>query len=1070
MSADRSRAALAVLFLAGLGCGGGGGGGGGSVPSPSHLAITPATGYSGHATPVTITGDNFLARPTGSGLDTRHQAWLGSTPLDAVTWTDPHTLQASVPAGLPAGALTLRVRNAYGREGTLEKAFTVQTAAGGALAVTQVAVAPAEANVGQAVTVTATVESVGSAAVNRVVPALPSSLSSTGGAAASVTGGPTPAAADALPPGQSATFTWTVLATAAGTVDDQGAPIPLELPVVASGEDAFSGLLVQADPRAGTLVVDQPAGLTATIVAGRATADVAQDVPVTFTISNGGTAAANLDAPTPSAALALTGGGAGSATCAAVSPAGATTVGPRASRSFTWTCRAGAAGVLTLSAGVTGTDANTGAALSATPAVPATTTVQTAASLTATVSLQGAPAAVNVGQSLTVNLTVDNGGTAAAHVTAVTPIVNPTSTYCSAVTPAPPAALPGGRSVQLSWACTPGNAGTLGLGATVAGADDNTGAPLTATAATVSVPVQLPAALVAIPSATPATVVVGHAVTVSLRVYNGNGAAADLTAVTPVVDASSTAAATCGAVTPAPSSIPTLGDATFSWTCLPSTVGTLALTATVAGTDHNSGAAIGATPAPISVTVQAPPPSFTGTLGASATSITMGGTVTLTLDVSNGAGAGPGQVTAVTPSATAGLVNCSAVSGATFPASLGAGQSARFQWTCTGASVGSGTLGATVAVGSGTAPTVNTVGLTVTALPPSFTGVLGASATSIQVNGSVTVTLDVTNGASAGPGQVTAVTPSGTAGVVSCGAVTGTVTGTPFPVALAAGQTATFRWTCTGAGAGSATLGATVAVGSGTAPTVNTVGLTVTALPPSFTGTLTAGAASIQVGGTVNLTLIVSNGAGAGPGQVTAVTLSGTAGLVSCGAVTGPALPVTVEASHSATFQWTCTGAAAGSATLGATVGVGSGTAPTVNTVGLTVTRPVGTPLTGTVSVSPTNVHLSPADTATLSLTSLRNPGLVGVTLSAVTIALVAGSLAEFNCTGPTVGGAPVVVNGMTIAAGDTLASTLVWACTPTSGTPGTSVAFEARVTAIDTSGADASATLISNTITIALQ
>jgi hypothetical protein len=94
--------------------------------------MTPAEGPRGADTPVTITGDSFwllghasFAAPGGSQASAAFAAFLGDTPLGVVAYVDEHTLTATVPATLAAGAYDLRVVDPAGREGTLAAAFTV---------------------------------------------------------------------------------------------------------------------------------------------------------------------------------------------------------------------------------------------------------------------------------------------------------------------------------------------------------------------------------------------------------------------------------------------------------------------------------------------------------------------------------------------------------------------------------------------------------------------------------------------------------------------------------------------------------------------------------------------------------------------------------------------------------------------------------------------------------------------------------------------------------------------------------------------------------------------------------
>jgi hypothetical protein len=1040
MSADRRerpRAVLAALVLGtAAACGGGGGGGGESIPSPANLAIDPDSGYSGHATPVVITGDNFLARSTGSGLDSRHEAWLGSTPLEHVTWIDSHTLHADVPAGLPAGTSTLRVRNAYGREGTLADAFTVLTSPGGALAVTSVVVTPAAVNVGQTATVTATVASAGDAAVTNVIPSLPQSLTSPDGGAASVTDGPSPSSVATLAPNASTTFTWTVQATAAGQVDELGATVPLALPVTASGDDSFSGEVVQADTREGQLVVDEPAGLIATVVAGRTTVDVGQPVPVTFSVTNGGTASANLNPPVPSASLAVAGGGSGSASCTAPSPAGVTTVGAHASRVFTWACTASAAGVLTLSGQVTGTDANTGGPLSATPTAADTAAVQTPAALSATLSIQGNPAAVNVGQTLTVRLTVSDGGTASAHVTGVTPAFGDAAS-CSAAAPDPPAAVPGGGSVQFSWTCTPAAPGTLSLGATISGTDDNTAGALTATSNVVNVLVQLPASLVGVTSASRSTADTGQVVGVTLRLVNGSGVAANINAVAPQVLPASTAQATCGAAAePLPIVLAGGASTTFTWSCTPSAAGALVLGATVTAADANSPTtAVPVTITTATVTVQAPASVAVTSLVVDRSTVDTGQGAVVSLSLRNSGGA-DARVT-ITPTAAPTGPSCTpAPSAAQILA--GGGGTLGVSWTCTSASAGAFAYGATISAvdvnsGATTTPAATAVPVTVQT-PAALTGALSLPRATLDTSQGVTVTLTITNhgGASA---SVSAVAPGVTAGsgAVSCPAGPSQT----LPLSVPGGGAVSLTWVCTGTSPGTASLLAGVTArdendGGAVNATAAPLGVTVQ-VPAALTATLVADRSTLGVTQSVNLTLTVQN-VGGGSATLTAITPTPASGAVTC-----PAAPVealgTIAGGGSATLHWSCTGAAAGTPTLGATVAAsavntGGGLAPVVT--GVPVTVQAAAALAATVAASAGAVRTGQTVGVTLTL---RNTGGATAHVTGVSSAVagVAGT-----CTPPS-------ATAFDLAAG--ASRDVTWSCTLTAAGSG---ALGAAVVATD--------------------
>ena len=87
-------------------------------PAPTVTSIYPNTGSPDVETPVEITGSGFIDTPSVQLSDT----WLLSATLVSST-----TLEAVVPAGLPAGVHTLTLYNGDCQQAILEGAFTVQT-------------------------------------------------------------------------------------------------------------------------------------------------------------------------------------------------------------------------------------------------------------------------------------------------------------------------------------------------------------------------------------------------------------------------------------------------------------------------------------------------------------------------------------------------------------------------------------------------------------------------------------------------------------------------------------------------------------------------------------------------------------------------------------------------------------------------------------------------------------------------------------------------------------------------------------------------------------------------------
>jgi hypothetical protein len=103
----------------------------GDAPRPT--AVTPDHGPSTVAVPIRIRGErfgavvyaDFAAGPERSVIDARYRVLLGATPLDDVALRADGTLEATVPAGLAAGAHELTVIDPAGRAGTLAQAYTV---------------------------------------------------------------------------------------------------------------------------------------------------------------------------------------------------------------------------------------------------------------------------------------------------------------------------------------------------------------------------------------------------------------------------------------------------------------------------------------------------------------------------------------------------------------------------------------------------------------------------------------------------------------------------------------------------------------------------------------------------------------------------------------------------------------------------------------------------------------------------------------------------------------------------------------------------------------------------------
>jgi Tol biopolymer transport system component len=95
------------------------------TPQPTTLdvrAIEPNEGYNDAATGVTILGSAFATTPAPSA---RLRGNAGTFEFDGETAADAGRLEATVPAGLPAGTYDLVITNPNGKSATLPRAFTV---------------------------------------------------------------------------------------------------------------------------------------------------------------------------------------------------------------------------------------------------------------------------------------------------------------------------------------------------------------------------------------------------------------------------------------------------------------------------------------------------------------------------------------------------------------------------------------------------------------------------------------------------------------------------------------------------------------------------------------------------------------------------------------------------------------------------------------------------------------------------------------------------------------------------------------------------------------------------------
>ncbi|HEY3446641.1 MAG TPA: hypothetical protein VGK67_09765 [Myxococcales bacterium] len=180
----------------------------------------------------------------------------------------------------------------------------------------------------------------------------PGSLTFGGTASATVASGPTPATVD-VAAGGSANLKWTIQPTSEGS---------LTLSVGAQGIDALDLKPVTLDPVGASVAVGVHASLSAELMAPSL---VGPNSAFTLTLKVANTGAADATAVTPTS---ITVAGTGGATATAGPTPAQADIAAGKSADFTWTFSTGAAGLVDLEAGASGTEQPSGQAVSAPPA------------------------------------------------------------------------------------------------------------------------------------------------------------------------------------------------------------------------------------------------------------------------------------------------------------------------------------------------------------------------------------------------------------------------------------------------------------------------------------------------------------------------------------------------------------------------------------------------------------------------------------------------------------------------------------------------------------------------------
>jgi hypothetical protein len=764
---------------------------------------------------------------------------------------------------------------------------------------------PARVSIGQTFTISMDVTNDGESTATGVAPILQAPA---GAGALTQVDGPTPATAD-LATGQSQTFTYNYTATSSGDVTITGR---------ADGTDSVSlDTVTSGDVTTNAITVEDAASLTATWTA-QGFATVNQMLQVTLDVANGGAAAA-VDV-TPDTPQVIVSGG---AAAIAGAPPAAQTIPGGESRTFNFTYTVGPnTGSIVLSTAARGDDANSGLEVASPTASSDPIIVQQPAALAATLQVQDT---LSAGQDFAVVMEVTNSGQAtAANVQPNALIIDNGGTGASAtLTSAPaPQSINSGITATFTYVYTAGaGLGTLNFTGDAAGADANSGLPVTTPqAAAGPVTVEAGPDLV-VTYQVPQFVSVGQVFNVRVDVTN-NGDADAVTVAPQSAPALNNGALATLATGPVPTDATVAGgggSASFSYTYTAEAEGTLNFTVAASGVDENDPQTTVTSPNATSddVTIQPAPDLQVVSITAPAT-VSEGQAFTVSMLVRNNGGVLlegvlPGALTQ-TPAASA-TEDAAPQAGDAQDVAANGGE-ATFNWTYT-----AGTAGTFKLTGDAAGTDANSQN-TVTAPAIDSNDVLIQTPPALVLTWTTPVTLsyddgfDVTlNVANTGEATANDVAPTGFtingATAINCGAAA------PASQTLAGGANQDFVYSCTAgttSGVASFTAGASgTDANDPTDATVVTAGdltsndVTIQSPPvlvPTWAFTLPA-SGDVSYNQVFTATLSVEN-QGEAAADVTAVDVTVNGGT---GTTCGAANPATAQIAGVATqdFVFTCT-------------------------------------------------------------------------------------------------------------------------------------------------------------------
>ena len=429
----------------------------------------------------------------------------------------------------------------------------------------------------------------------------------TGSAAVAIVSQPASTAGLVLHSGNSRDFTWTFDASGSGTVSWRAS---------ASATESNTGATLAPAPASSSgIAIDAPAALALSLAASPARVSAGlQRVQLALTATNTGGASLRLD-PLP-APTVRTSGSAAAALASAAPSTGGTVLPGGASQTFSWQYDVSGSGTLAFAATASGTDGNSGTAVSPPAAAAPVVEVQAPGTLAATAT--ASPRHVSAGlQQVSFVLTLQNAGGAAVRLDALpAPTWTSGGPAAAALSSSPPSPagdlLASGATRNFTWVWNVSGNGTLAFSCSASGTDANAGVAIAAvTAVSQPVTVQAPGALSVSASVSPASASAGqNPVSFTLVIRNTGGADVRLDALAaPTITATGSAGATLAAA-PASAAGTVLdggSSASFTWRYDVSGSGTLSFTGSASGVEMNTQGALN--PAPVTsspISVQRP--------------------------------------------------------------------------------------------------------------------------------------------------------------------------------------------------------------------------------------------------------------------------------------------------------------------------------------------------------------------------------------------------------------------------------------------------------------------------------